>query len=645
MIKELCDYGERLRKNKANEGQLVHNAIKDEPLGFDLLINADGSFDSFLSVDITTKAESLTSKKGKARLLVDKAEEVLAFINEASIKKAEEEGFKKGKKKEEARADYIKGVQSKHNLFSEKLELYSSLEILKPVFLFYENKTNGIDKAQSEFAKQDAKLQAKNICFRLADGNERLNEKSEVIGAVIAHYDGEQQSWLSEKKCSICGKTEFPVIDEPHGMIKRVPSGQQAGTALVSYNAKAFESYNMSGNENSSICTNCARNYVDGLNELLTAGYEKIVEDKKSERQNLFDDETRNKKKTIWVYKNRRDFHTKDTAVIYWTRENSDLNEIDLLETPDDEQIGKLFDSVAVGKEVKIKDTDMFYSCTLSGSAARIAIRDWIEVSLPEYRQNITNWFKDIEITAFDFFEKHRKIYHPSVGALANTVKSKKSTADTLKSRIIPYLWTAAIKNAILPLWILQTVLKQTHYIEHEENGEKSLAKEPITKERAALIRLVLNRNNSGGFMGKELDDANLTPAYVCGQIFSVIVDIQRAAMGSELNADIRSRFFSFASTTPAAAFGRLMKLSQNHLSKLKIGNKSYLYGFFDKKLQEVCAKLDGEKFPAMLTLEEQGQFALGYYHKKQETLTLAQKNADLKKALVNKEEEDGDKE
>jgi CRISPR-associated protein Csd1 len=87
------------------------------------------------------------------------------------------------------------------------------------------------------------------------------------------------------------------------------------------------------------------------------------------------------------------------------------------------------------------------------------------------------------------------------------------------------------------------------------------------------------------------------------------------------------------------------MKLSQNHLSKLKTGNKSYLYGFFDKKLREVCAKLDGEKFPAMLTLEEQGQFALGYYHKKQETLTLAQKNAELKKALENKEEEDGDKE
>jgi CRISPR-associated protein Csd1 len=624
MIKELCNYGERLRKNKSDDGQLVHNALKDEPVGFDLLIKSDGAFDSFLVLPdgLMTKAESLTSKKGKARLLVDKAEEILAYDRE-------------GKKA---------SVTSKHNLFLEKLKLYSNLEVLTPVLLFYKNKENGVDKARAEFVKIDAKLQSKNIAFRLVGDNERLNEKDEIIGAIIAHYESEQQAQLSEKKCAICGKNDFPVIDKPHGMIKRVPSGQSSGTALVSYNTNAFESYNLSGNENSSICTNCARNYVEGLNDLLTAGYEKIVEDiKKSEQQNLFEDETRNKEKTIWVYKNRRDFHTKDTAVIYWTRENSDLNEIDLLETPDDGQIGKLFDSVAVGKEVKIKDTDMFYSCTLSGSAARIAIRDWIEVSLPEYRQNIANWFKDIEITAFDFLEKRGKIYHPSVGSLANTVKSKKSTADTLKSRIIPYLWSAAIKNAILPLWILQTVLKQTHYIEHEENGEKSLAKEPITKERAALIRLVLNRNNLGGFMGKELDDANLTPAYVCGQIFSVIVDIQRAAMGSELNADIRSRFFSFASTTPAAAFGRLMKLSQNHLSKLKISNKSYLYGFFDKKLREVCAKLEGEKFPPILTLEQQGQFALGYYHKKHETVLRAKEDKKLESIL--EEDEDGDKE
>lgn len=605
MIKELCDYGMKIRA-------VPHDAIKEEKVGIDLLIKPDGSFDSFLVLpdNKTTRAEAITAKKGKARLLLDKAEEVLSYISDTNK---------------------VKNIQSKHQLFLEKLSKYKEIALLKPVFLFYDaNKVNGIDVAVREFQNQvDEKLRGNNIAFRLLGANERLHEKQEVLDAIIAHYEREQKSHESNKRCSICGKTTFPIIDKPHGMIKRVPKGQSSGTALVSYNEQAFESYDLTGNENSSICTNCARNYVDGLNALLSAGNENTIFDKKG------------KEKKVWVYKNRRDFHANDTAIIYWTRENSTLDEIDSLEAPDEGEIGALFDSIAVGNKVSVKDT--FYSCTLSGAAARIAIRDWIEISLSEYRQNIAEWFKDIEISTFDFLEKKEKVYHPSISFLADTVKNEKSASEVLKSRIIACLWSAAIKHTKPPLWILQAVLKQAHYIKYVESGDKKTAKEPITKERAALIRLILNRNNQGGiYMSAKLDPNNKAPAYVCGQIFSVLVDIQRAALGKNLNAGIRERFFSFASTTPASAFGRLMKLSQNHLSKLKSGDKPYLYNFFDRKLREVCVDLKGD-FPALLTLEEQGQFALGYYHKKQETWNTAKQNKELQEALQIQEEEDGE--
>ena len=72
------------------------------------------------------------------------------------------------------------------------------------------------------------------------------------------------------------------------------------------------------------------------------------------------------------------------------------------------------------------------------------------------------------------------------------------------------------------------------------------------------------------------------------------------------------------------------MKLSQNHLSKLK-GEKPWLSAYFDAELCEVSAQITGFKYPAILTLEEQGQFALGYYHKKQATWDKAQQNKELK--------------
>jgi CRISPR-associated protein Csd1 len=632
MLKELSNFGKRIRNTQAEKGKVVHNAIAEIPVSIDLLIKPDGSFDSFLILpdDKNTLGEALAAKKGKARLLLDKAEEVLSYVNEVSIENAEKNALRKGKKSETIRADYIKGVKTKYQLFQDKLKSFSDLEILKPVLLFYtDNKKMGVESAANVFSNQvGEKLRNKNIAFRLVGDAERMNEKSEIINAIIAHYDREQQSHVSNKKCSICGMTKFPVVDEPHGMIKKVPRGQSSGTVLVSYNEPAFESYGLIGNENCSICTDCARNYVDGLNDLLNSGYEKTITDKKG------------KQRKIWKYKNRRDFRSNDTAVIYWTREDSAIDGIDLLEEPDEEEIGKLFDSVAVGKEVHIKNIDTFYSCTLSGAAARIAIRDWVEISLAEYRQNIVKWFKDIEITTFDFIEKNEKLYHPSIGILMETVKSEKSTSDMLESRMFPYLWSAAVKHTKPPFWILQAVLKQTRYIEYFESGGKKTPREPLTKERAALIRLILNRNSQGGiFMDTKLDQNNKEPAYVCGQIFSVLVDIQRAALGKNLNAGIRERFFSFASTAPASAFGRLMPLSQKHLSKLKNGDKAYLYDFFDKKLRDVCADLKNN-FPPLLTLEERGQFALGDYHKKLETLNIAKQDKKLQEVLENKEQE-----
>ena len=68
-----------------------------------------------------------------------------------------------------------------------------------------------------------------------------------------------------ENLCAICGTNTYPILDESHGSVK-LPKGQTAGSMFVSYNTNAFESYNLKGNLNSSICTNCARNYLKRFN-------------------------------------------------------------------------------------------------------------------------------------------------------------------------------------------------------------------------------------------------------------------------------------------------------------------------------------------------------------------------------------------
>ena len=74
---------------------------------------------------------------------------------------------------------------------------------------------------------------------------------------------------------------------------------------------------------------------------------------------------------------------------------------------------------------------------------------------------------------------------------------------------------------------------------------------------------------------------------------------------------------FRSSMTSPASAFGRIFNLNSKHFSKLK-SDKPGLAITLDKELQELCKDVDINSFPATFSLEQQGQFAIGYYHQRQ---------------------------
>jgi CRISPR-associated protein Csd1 len=584
MIQELSDLGKTLRSQKS-EDEWVHDALKPEPINVELIITSDGSFQKFNLIEKkVTIAEAITAKKGKARLLLDKAEEVLCYGGEKS--------------------------KSKHDLFLKKLDEYKTLPELAPVIAFYtSNKASGLDQAIKSYieAIPEEKNRKGNIGFRIASEGIRIHEKPEVLQKIIDNYEAVQKELLegSKKQCSICSQAKYPVEDIPHGMIKRVPSGQSSGCALVSYNDTAFESYDLEGNENSSICTNCAKTYVEGLNWLLSAGNEIVTTTKKG------------KEKTTYRYTNRKNFGS-DTAIVFWTRKNSDISEVDQLEAPNPDDVAKLIESVSAGREQdnRYLEEEQFYSCTLSGSAARIAVRDWIETSLFDFRKSIAQWFKDIAIMEYDSSLKTLKTRYFGLYNLARASQNVKNDKDVSLSRSAMYLWNAAIKKTTPPLWLLTKVLQRARI---DEYG--------VTSERASLIRLILNRNNKGGgfMVGEKIENGFRPVAYVCGQIFAKLESIQYAALGN-VNSGIREKYFTYAMTSPAAAFGRLFNLHSKHFTKLK-NEKPGLAINMDKELQELCKDVDIQSFPATFSLEEQGQFAIGYYHQRQKQFSGSNKN------------------
>lgn len=108
------------------------------------------------------------------------------------------------------------------------------------------------------------------------------------------------------------------------------------------------------------------------------------------------------------------------------------------------------------------------------------------------------------------------------------------------------------------------------------------------------------------------LDKEEKNPAYRLGRLFAVLEAAQYNALG-RVNATIRDRYFGAASATPASVFPLLMRGGQNHLAVLRKEGKA---GGLERDLEEIVGGL-GTSLPRSLKLEDQGRFAIGYYHQR----------------------------
>ena len=102
--------------------------------------------------------------------------------------------------------------------------------------------------------------------------------------------------------------------------------------------------------------------------------------------------------------------------------------------------------------------------------------------------------------------------------------------------------------------------------------------------------------------------------AYNCGRLFAIYESLQSIAQGN-VNTNITDNYFPTAQSNPEIVFGRLAKLSNYHLSKLK--DKPQLKVYFSKQILEIAEKIP--YYPKTLKMQEQGMFALGYYHQRNE--------------------------
>jgi len=174
-------------------------------------------------------------------------------------------------------------------------------------------------------------------------------------------------------------------------------------------------------------------------------------------------------------------------------------------------------------------------------------------------------------------------------------------------------LMRAILTGAPYPEGLYAAMLNR---IRHDSDEERHSVK--INYIRAAYIKAHLLRkyrrqdhNPYQEALQMSLNESFTHPAYVLGRLFAVLEKAQREAIGQNINATIKDRYFTSACATPASVFPTLLRLAHHWTSKAEYG------GVSDRKIQDLLDMLDAKPFPSRLTLEEQGVFVLGYYHQR----------------------------
>ena len=425
-------------------------------------------------------------------------------------------------------------------------------------------------QAKDNFEKRDPVL-----IFRLVSDVEGVHLRPGVRNAYDSALAASQSERDLRGNCLVTGRVDVPLAPN-ESVIKGVWGGQPAGCNIVSFNARAFESYGKRerNGENAPVSLRASFAYTTALNHLLAS------------------------KQRVQVG---------NTSTVFWAEEPHELESsmVDLFGDPSKDNpdrnvdaVKALYSAVASGRFAVGGTKTQFHVLGLAPNAARISIRFWETATAADLARRIKQHFDDIAVVHADYEPEHLSLFRLLTGmALLNK-------ADNIPPNLGGEVMRAILEGLPYPMVMLNLAVVRCR------------AEQIPTYARAAAIKASLNRwirfrKSQEKEFRPMLDPSNPNPAYRLGRLFATLEKIQEEASPG-LNATIRDRYYGAASSTPVTVFTTLLRLKNHHMGKLSPGRAT--------QMEKLIAEILGEvaDFPRQLPLQDQGRFALGYYHQRQ---------------------------
>ena len=452
---------------------------------------------------------------------------------------------------------------------------------ISALILFFNNKSNLERIKQSELWDEIIKKDGAYIAFKLVAENHLICQSKLMIEHTRTNF--------TENKNGLCLVTGNEVeISRTHKALN-IPGG--TNPKLVSFNKESFESYGKSQSYNSPVGIRTSFEYTTALNHMLRSGSD-------------------------------TKFGIADTQFVCWAdKPNRMESDVPLFLSFNDDDpearsvaVKALFNSIRSGAYQESDGRDRFFVLGMAPNSARVVVRYWKAGTIAEIAESFANWFYDLELVGKDHYG------YPTLK------KILQSTALQFKDEKIAPNLPGSVVGAILsggrlPDTLIHAYVRRIKAEPIPREKNKKATFEFYNYVRACVIKAYLNRKYRFSTTKKKeltvsLDINETRIGYCLGRLFAVLEKLQLDAQPG-INATIRDRYYSSASTTPKAVFGTLMRMSTHHLKKL---TKPDWRVNAEKRIGMVMALISD--FPAHLNLENQSLFALGYYHQKQDLYT-----------------------
>lgn len=582
ILSSLAQYYQRLADSPDTLSGLVRvpsYGFSDEKISYALVLSSDGRL-----LDVQNYMDTSGKKPQPKLVSVPRPEKRTSGIKSNFLwdKTAYVLGIESNKDKSTAQQKPWIIAQKNFNAFKH-LHLAVLVDIedagLQALKIFLQNwQPEQFDQSPCSLEMIDA-----NLVFKL-DGEAQFLHQSTAAknlwAKIVAPDDG-----VVTACCLVTG--ENSTLARLHPSIKGVYGGQSSGGSIVSFNADAYTSYGKSQGENAPVSEMAAFAYTTALNYLLRR-------------------------------ENNQCISIGDTSTVFWavagdgqTAEQAESLFAFMLNMPADDsqqtaQIKPVLDKIAKGRPLNefapnIDPETRFFVLGLAPNAARLSIRYWLDTTFGQLANHISEHFHDLSLNPLPWREP------PSVWRLLiQTAAQGKS--ENIPPQLAGELMRAIITGYSYPRMLLAQLIQRIR-----SDGE-------ISGIRVAMIKAIIQRDFRKGLIQEEvpvsLDLSSTHNAYRLGRLFAVIERIQEAALGRDLNSTVTDKYYGTASTVPFSVFPRLLSGSQNHLTKLRKDKPGYAVNL-KKDLAEIIAGIENS-FPRHLSVEEQGRFAIGYYHQKQ---------------------------